>query len=143
MTGANAIRPCNQIQYKSNMEKSDIDDLTHSIIGAAVEVHKTLGNGFPIEMYRAALAQEFMLQDILFTQDEELVVYYKNHPLGAVRVDFVVEGVVLVELKTVERIDERHRVQAIQNCKAFNIADGLILNFGGQPLDCKRVYKKP
>ena len=124
------------------MEKSDIDDITHAIIGCAVEVHKTLGNGFPIEFYRTCLAREFSEEGIDFTQDEERIIYYKEHAVGKLCVDFVVEGVVLVEIKTIEKIEERHRVQAIQNCKAYNISDGLILNFGGQPLDCKRVYKK-
>ncbi|MBS1538381.1 MAG: GxxExxY protein [Bacteroidetes bacterium] len=124
------------------MKNNEIDDLTHDIIGCAMEVHKAIGSGFPKEIYLTCLAREFTMARLEFVQGQEMVVYYKDQAVGTMFVDFIVEGNVLVEVKTVEKLEDKHRIHTINHCKLFNITDGLLLNFGSQPLDCKRVYSR-
>ncbi|NPV12954.1 MAG: GxxExxY protein [Ignavibacteria bacterium] len=58
------------------------------------------------------------------------------------RVDFFVEGEVMVEIKAIEKLEDLHKAQAINYCKAYGIADDLLINFWGKSLDFKRVYNK-
>lgn len=124
------------------MTEMGIDELTHRIIGCAVEVHKAIGSSFQKEVYKNCLASEFSLQGIEFEEDKEMIVYYKGQEVGELCVDFLVEEKVIVEIRTIEKLEDKHRLETIQHCKIFRITDGLILNFGAQPLDCKRVYSK-
>jgi GxxExxY protein len=124
------------------MKDTEIDDLTHDIIGCAVEIHKAIGNSFTKEIYKTCLAKEFSLQGIDYIENQEMVIYYKDIAVGSLFVDFLVEGKVIIEVKTIDRLEDKHRVQAIKNCTAYKIADGLLLNFGSQLIDCKRVYSK-
>ena len=120
----------------------DINSLTHKIIGCAMEVHKHLGNGFQEVIYQRALAIEFSLQRLNFEREKEMELTYKNHDIGTRRVDFFVEELVMVEIKAIEKLENVHKAQAINYCEAYNIANGLLINFGAQSLDFKRVYNK-
>jgi GxxExxY protein len=120
----------------------DINSLTHKIIGCAMEVHKHLGNGFQEVIYQRALAIEFSLQGLDFEREKEMGLSYKNHDIGTRRVDFFVEELVMVEIKAIEKLENIHKAQAINYCEAYNIANGLLINFGAQRLDFKRVYNK-
>ncbi len=120
----------------------DIDRLTHKIIGCAMEVHNQLGNGFQEVIYQRALAIEFNLQGLSFARELEMELTYKNEYIGTRRVDFFVENSVMVEIKAIEKLEGVHKAQAINYCEAYNIMDGLLINFGGVSLDFKRVYNK-
>ena len=120
----------------------DINSLTHKIIGCAMEVHKHLGNGFQEVIYQRALAIEFSLQGLDFEREKEMALTYKNTDIGTRRVDFFVEELVMVEIKAIEKLENVHKAQAINYCEAYNIANGLLINFGSQSLDFKRVYNK-
>ena len=120
----------------------DINSLTHKIIGCAMEVHKHLGNGFQEVIYQRALAIEFSLQGLDFEREKEMDLTYKNYDIGTRRVDFFVEELVMVEIKAIEKLENVHKAQAINYCEAYNIANGLLINFGAQSLDFKRVYNK-
>lgn len=120
----------------------DINSLTHKIIGCAMEVHKALGNGFQEVIYQRALAIEFTCQDLEFEREKEMGLTYRGHDIGTRRVDFFVEELVMVEIKAIEKLESVHKAQAINYCEAYNIADGLLINFGSQSLDFKRVYNK-
>lgn len=120
----------------------DINELTHKIIGCAMEVHRTLGNGFQEVIYQRALSIEFEYQDVQYAREMEMDLSYKGHHIGIRRVDFFVEGRVMLEIKAVEKILDVHKAQAINYCEAYNIADGLLINFGGRSLDFKRVYNR-
>jgi len=122
--------------------RSDINRLTHQIIGCAMEVHRILGNGFQEVIYQRALAIEFTLQGLVFEREKEMELTYKGHHVGTRRVDFFVEELVMVEIKAVEKLEGVHKAQAINYCEAYNIAHGLLINFGSQSLDFKRVYNK-
>ena len=121
---------------------NDINSLTHKIIGCAMEVHNALGNGFQEVIYQRALTIEFGLQELEFEREKEMELTYKGHDIGTRRVDFFVEELVMVEIKAIEKLEGVHKAQAINYCEAYNIATGLLINFGSQSLDFKRVYNK-
>lgn len=123
-------------------DKDKINELTHKIIGCAMQVHRTLGNGFQEVIYQRALAIEFSFQNIAFERELEMDLFYRENHIGTRRVDFFVEGCVMVEIKAIEKLEGVHKAQAINYCEAYNIADGLLINFGGESLDFKRVFNK-
>jgi len=124
------------------MEYKDIDELTHKIIGCAMEVHNHLGNGFQEVIYQRALAIEFRIQGISFVRELEMELQYKGEHVGTRRVDFLVEDKVMVEIKAIEKLEGVHKAQAINYCEAYGLADGLLINFGGVSLQFNRVYNK-
>lgn len=120
----------------------DINTITHKIIGSAMQVHNTLGSGFQELIYQRALCIELAFNGLSFEREKEMPIYYREEQIGIRRVDFYVEGCVMVELKAVELLLDVHKAQAINYLEAYNIADGLLINFGGLSLDFKRVYNK-
>jgi len=122
--------------------EDDINRITHKIIGCAMQVHRVLGNGFQEVIYQRALAIEMRYAGLEFEREKEMRIYYRDEEVGTRRVDFFVEDRVMVELKAIEKLEEVHKAQAINYCEAYNIADGLLINFGGKSLDFKRVYNK-
>ena len=124
------------------IKTEDINQLTHKIIGCAMEVHKHLGNGFQEVVYQRALSIELNMQGIEHIREQEMPLQYKGYDVGTRRVDFFVEGKVMVEIKAIEKLEDVHKAQAINYCEAYKIADGLLINFGGKSLDFKRVYNK-
>lgn len=119
-----------------------INDITHKIIGCAMKVHSTLGNGFQEVIYQRALAIEFAFQGLTFEREKEMPIFYREEDIGTRRVDFFVESCVMVELKAIEKLEGVHKAQAINYLEAYNMADGLLINFGGLSLEYKRVYNK-
>ncbi len=119
-----------------------INALTHRIIGCAMQVHRTLGNGFQEVIYQRALAIEFTFCGIDFEREMEMNLFYRDQHIGTRRVDFFVEGKIMVEIKAVEHLQEVHKAQAINYCEAYHIADGLLINFGAKSLEFNRVYNK-
>ncbi|MBS1503858.1 MAG: GxxExxY protein [Bacteroidetes bacterium] len=120
----------------------DINTITHKIIGSAMQVHNALGSGFQEFIYQRALAIELAYNSLAFEREKEMPIYYRGEQIGLRRVDFFVEGAVMVELKAMEKLLEVHKAQAINYLEAYNIADGLLINFGGLSLEFKRVYNK-
>lgn len=116
-------------------------DLTHKIIGCAMEVHRTLGNGFQEVIYQRALAIEMGMQRVSFSREHEMQIYYKGVEIGTRRVDFFVEGKVMVEIKAVSQLDDVHLAQAINYLEAYGLEVGLLINFGSRSLQFKRVMK--
>lgn len=124
------------------IKEEDINELTHKIIGCAMQVHRILGNGFQEVIYQRSLAIEMHYAGLEFEREKEMPIFYRDENVGTRRVDFFVEGKVMVELKAIEKLEDVHKAQAINYCEAYNIADGLLINFGGKSLDFKRVYNK-
>ena len=122
--------------------KEEINNVTHKIIGCAMQVHKTLGCGFQEIIYQRALAIEMRIVGLSFEKEKEMSIFYRDELIGNRRVDFFVEECVMLELKAVETIIDLHKNQAINYLEAYNLADGLLINFGGISLDFKRVYNK-
>ena len=107
-----------------------------------MEVHNNLGNGFQEVIYQRSLAIEFSMQGLTYDREMAMPLFYKENQVGTRRVDFFVENTVMVEIKAVEQLAGVHKAQAINYCEAYNIADGLLINFGGMSLDFKRVFNK-
>ncbi len=114
-------------------------DLTRKIIGCAMEVHKTLGNGFQEVIYQRALDIEMKAQGLEFTREHEMPIYFRGEEIGTRRVDFFVAGVVIVELKSLIQLEAVHLAQAINYLEAYGLEVGLLLNFGARSLEFKRV----
>jgi len=116
------------------------DFQTHAVIGAALDVHRELGCGFLEPVYQEALALELAERDIPFDHEVTMRVRFKERVLHSLyRVDFVCFGELLVEVKALPRIGGIEQAQMINYLKASRAERGLILNFGGQSLQCKRV----
>lgn len=115
-------------------------DLTHKIIGAAMEVHKHMGNGFQEVVYQRALAIEMQLQGIEFIREMEMQLLYKGHDVGTRRVDFFVDSKIMVEIKAVILLEDVHLAQAMNYLEAYNLEIGLLINFGARSLQFKRVH---
>ncbi|MEE9465415.1 MAG: GxxExxY protein [Candidatus Neomarinimicrobiota bacterium] len=98
-----------------------INQLTEAIIGAAIEVHKTLGPGFLEAVYEEALCIELDLRGVPYKRQAESSVVYKGQPIGKGRIDLLIDGEVVVELKTAERLTPLHNAQVISYLKALGI----------------------
>ena len=116
------------------------EDLTHKIIGCAMKVHSSLGNGFQEVIYQRALAIEMQNKKLSFTREMEMIIYYEGMEIGNRRVDFLVEGVIMTEIKAVIKLEDVHLSQAMNYCQAYNLPIGLLINFGAKSLEFKRVY---
>ena len=114
--------------------------LTHAIIGVAMKVHSTLGNGFQEIIYQRALAIEMEKKGLLFSREMEMPILYDGQNIGTRRVDFFVANAIMVELKALIKLEEVHLAQAMNYCQAYNLPIGLLINFGAKSLEFKRVY---
>jgi GxxExxY protein len=110
------------------------DDLTERIIGAAIEVHRALGPGLLESIYEEALCYEFELQGIKFERQVPVEIIYKEHIISGFKVDLLVGGEVVVELKSASKMPDVVISQTISYLKATNLKRGLIINFGEKRL---------
>ena len=118
-----------------------IDELTYKIIGCAMEVHKTMGNGFQEVVYQRCLAIEFRKAGILFEREIEQELFYKDFAVGTRRADFIEEVKVVVEIKAVINHENVHLAQAKNYLVAYNFDLGMLLNFGSASLQYKRIFR--
>lgn len=125
----------NHAEYKHS-------ELTRAIIGACMEVHTILGSGFQEVMYQRALSIELKLRNIEHSREHEMEVFYKEHRIGERRVDFFIEGKVMVEIKAVSQMTDDHLAQGLNYLEAYNIEVGLLINFGARSLQYKRLLNK-
>ena len=123
-------------------EQYAYSELTSKIIGCALEVHKTFGNGFQEVIYQRALEIEMNLAGIDAKREFEMPIYYRDYKVGTRRVDFLVTGTVSVELKAVTKLEDVHFAQAINYLEAYNLEIGLLINFGEPSLVVKRLTNK-
>lgn len=121
------------------MKETIDDELTYKIIGCAMKVHRTLGNGFQEVIYQRALAIEMRKQGIAFERELEMPLFYEGFSIGSRRVDFLVENKVMVELKALVKLEDVHLAQGLNYLVAYKVDLGLLLNFGAQSLEIKRL----
>ena len=108
----------------------NMNQLSSKIIGAAIEVHKTLGPGLLESAYEECLCHELSIQGLLFEKQKPLSVDYKGKKLDCgYRMDIVVEKEVIIELKSCEKIEPIHKAQLLTYLKLSGLNLGLILNF--------------
>jgi GxxExxY protein len=118
------------------------DELTYRIIGCAMKVHNTLGNGFQEVIYQRCLAIELDKAQIVYVREKEMPIYYENVHVGTRRADFIIEGIVMVELKALVKLEDVHLAQSLNYLTAYQIEKGLLINFGSTSLEVKRLFKK-
>ena len=114
-------------------------EITKKVIGAAMKVHTTLGNGFQEVIYQRALEIELKKVGLNFIREFSMSVFYDGQIIGRRRVDFFVEDVISVELKARAVVEPGHFNQARNYLEVHNIEVGLLLNFGGISLEFKRI----
>lgn len=119
------------------MEK---DPLTYTIIGCAMKVHNTLGNGFQEVIYQRCLQIEFEKANLKFGREVEQTIHYEDHVVGTRRADFIVDEIVVVELKAVISLEDVHLAQAKNYVVAYNLPRGLLINFGSTSLQYKLIF---
>lgn len=113
--------------------------VTRQIIGAAMDVHNELGNGFLEKVYENALVIELRQRGLKIERQKPITVYYKTEVVGEYQADLIVEEAVLVELKCVEKMIGAHYSQLANYLKATGIKVGLLINFGASSLEWKRM----
>ena len=114
-------------------------EITGEVIGAAMKVHSTIGNGFPEIIYQRALAIEFNEMNIKYSMECNRSVYYKGQFIGSRRVDFIEKGIVCVELKSLSKLEPTHFAQTRNYLEAFDLPVGLLINFGLISLEFRRL----
>jgi len=110
------------------------DSLTEKIIGAAIEVHRHLGPSLLETIYEHALCHELQLRGIKVEQQVEVEVHYKDKTIQGQRIDLLVEGQVVVELKAVRELPDVATAQTLSYIKATGLKRALLLNFGEKTL---------
>lgn len=117
------------------------DEITYKIIGCAMKVHNTLGNGFQEVIYQRCLCIELEKSGLGFAREQEHEIYYEGIHVGTRRADFIVEGEIMIELKAVINLEDVHLAQPKNYVMAYNLPVGLLINFGSASLQYKKVFR--
>ena len=129
-----------EIRNSGNLKDNE---LSERVIGAAIEVHRSLGPGFLESFYEEALCIELLLRGIGFERQYPVTVLYRDQEIGSHRLDPLIEGRLVVELKTVQEIDPIHFSVGRSYVKACNASSAIIMNFHSMPLTINRVGTEP
>ena len=117
----------------------DINDVTYAINGVVFEVNRVLGPGFLEKVYENALLIELKRKGLKAGSQAPINVFYKGNAVSEYVVDILVEGKVIVELKTVEKLEKAHEAQLLNYLKATGIHVGLLVNFKHPKAEVKRM----
>jgi GxxExxY protein len=113
----------------------EFDDLSGRVIGCAIEVHRTLGPGLLESVYRRCLAHELRARGLKYETEKLLPVRYKDLVLeGDLRLDLLIEGVLVVELKAVENLLALHEAQLLTYMRLAGVKTGLLINFNSRSI---------
>ena len=105
--------------------------VVESVIGCGVNVHRALGPGFFEPIYHNALRIELAACGIAFESEKRVLIRYREQSVGAQRLDFIVSGEVIVEIKAVKTLEPLHYVQVMSYLRGTGLRVGLLMNFGG------------
>jgi len=119
----------------------DLNSLTDAVIGASFEVSNTLGAGFLEKLYERALVSELTLRGIAVVTQAVYPVAYKGQIIGEYQPDLVVENILIVELKCVDRLAPTHLAQCLSYLHASGLTLALLINFQHPKVDCRRVKR--
>ena len=114
-------------------------ELSERIIGCDIAVHKVLGPGFLEKIYEEALCLELDKAGLRYERQKTIIVSYDGKPIGEHRLDLLVEGLVVLELKATAAIEDAHLATARSYLKATSLQLALIVNFARPTLDIRRV----
>ena len=117
----------------------EFEALSGQILEAAVAVHKALGPGFLESVYQKAMEVALRNRGIIFDYQKEVRIYFEEEEVGLHKLDLIVEGRIIVELKAVKNLDDIHFAQVKSYLKATRLHIGLLLNFNAPTLTIKRV----
>jgi len=117
----------------------DINEITYAINGAIFEVNRLLGPGFLEKVYEKALLIELKIRGLKAESQVPITVFYKEIAVGEYVADILVEDKVIIELKTVEKLDKVHEAQLLNYLKATGIRVGLLVNFKHPKAEIKRM----
>jgi GxxExxY protein len=112
-----------------NEPDPECDRLAYTVIGAAIEVHRHLGPGYLEAVYEEAMDVELKMRGIPFEPQKMITVDYKGHAVGEGRIDLLVGGILVVELKAVEALAPIHKAQVISYLRMLRLPLGLLINF--------------
>ena len=115
------------------------EELSQRVIGAAIEVHRSLGPGFLESFYEEALCIELDILGVPYERQKTIEITYRNRKIGEHRLDLFIDGKLVLELKTVKEIDQIHYSVVRSYVKAAKATSGIIINFSSMPLTIKRV----
>ena len=118
------------------------DELTFAVIGCAMKVHSTLGNGFQEIIYQRCLAIELEKASIEFKREVDQVIFYEGIEVGTRRADFVIASKLIVEIKAVINLEDVHLAQVKNYLVAYNFEKGLLINFGSKSLQYKLIFNQ-
>lgn len=121
--------------------RTELDGLTERVIGCAFEVSNALGCGFLEKLYENALAVELRRVGLRIEQQKPIQVRYKGEMVGDYVLDLLVEGVVVVEVKAADALDEAHTAQCLNYLKATGCPVCLLLNFGKPRVQHRRFVR--
>lgn len=120
-----------------------MEELTHRIIGMAMEIHRSMGCGYLESVYHNSMIVKLAAAGIPFESKKKLDVFYKGVLVGQFEADLViiVNKMIIIELKAIERLLKAHETQLVNYLAATGVEDGLLINFGGNSLEFKRKFK--
>lgn len=124
---------------KGKKGKEDFDALSNAVIGAAIEVHRSLGPGFLESVYEEALCVELKHRGVSFKRQRPIPIFYRDELVGEHRFDLLIERRLIVELKAVKEIESIHFAIVRSYLKALHLADALLFNFASAPLTIRRI----
>jgi GxxExxY protein len=114
-------------------------DLSYRIMEAVFEIHNQLGPGFTEEIYERALTTELEARGIPFETQKSITITYKGKTLGTYRLDLLVDGKIIIELKAVSSLNDLFKQQLVSYLKATNLRLGILINFGTQRVEYVRI----
>lgn len=120
-------------------KKMELNDITYKINGAIFEVNRVLGPGFLEKVYENALLKELNAQGLKVASQVPIKVFYKEECVGEYFADLLVEDKIIIELKTVEKIEKIHEAQLLNYLKATGIKVGILVNFKKEKAEVKRM----
>ena len=119
--------------------KLKYEEITFKVIGAAMRVHSKLGSGFQEVVYQRALQSEFKETEIIFEREFPMAITYNGEQIGERRVDFIIDGKISLEIKAISKLERVHISQALNYLETYNLETGLLINFGSESLEYKRL----
>lgn len=119
----------------------DIELLIKTVVDAAMTVRKQLVSGYEEKVYKNAMFIELRKRGFSCLTEVPYNVYYDGIPVGEYRADIVVEECLVIELKAIESLQKRHEIQLVNYLTSSGIDNGLLINFGSNPIEIKRKYR--
>jgi GxxExxY protein len=128
-------------RYGLALDEQEYEALTEKVLGAVFEVSNTLGAGFLEKVYERALVRELGFRGIRATAQAPLPVSYKGYAVGEYFIDILVEDVLAVELKCVERLANEHTAQCLNYLRASGLSVCLLVNFQRAKVEWRRILE--